>query len=129
MISSSCSFRRYRGRRGDCDGPRRRDAHLREMDLPPVDTLQLLGAMANEMITRTPKESNHVFRQHLLLSARRGHAEHEAELSRIAIAFVDLTDSTRWPNRFPAPATRPRSRGLKMRPGRQLRRGEPGWSN
>ena len=74
---------------------------LREMDLPPVDTLQLLGAMANEMITRTPKEWNHVFRQHLLLSARRGRDEHEAELSRIAIAFVDLTDSTRWAEQIP----------------------------
>ena len=74
---------------------------LREMELPPVDTLQLLDAMVNEMITRTPREWNHVFRQHLLLSARRGRAEHEAELSRVAIAFVDLTNSTRWAERIP----------------------------
>ena len=37
----------------------------------------------------------------MLLSARRGRAEHEAELSRIAIAFVDLTDSTRWAEQVP----------------------------
>ncbi len=42
---------------------------LREMELPPVDTLQLLDAMVKEMITRTPREWNHVFRQHLLLSS------------------------------------------------------------
>ena len=74
---------------------------LREMDLPPVDTLQLLDAMVIEMTTRTPRAWNHLFRQHLLLSARRGRSEHEAELSRIAIAFVDLTDSTRWAEQVP----------------------------
>ncbi len=74
---------------------------LREMDLPPLDTLQLLEAMTNEMITRTPKAWRHVFREHLLLSARRGRAEHEAEVSRVAIAFVDLTDSTRWTEQVP----------------------------
>jgi adenylate cyclase len=74
---------------------------LREMDLPPIDTLQLLEAMVNEMITRTPRAWHHLFRQHLLLSARRGRAEHEAELSRIAVAFVDLTDSTRWTEQVP----------------------------
>ena len=73
----------------------------REMDLPLVDTVQLLEAMVVEMITRTPKAWHHVFREHLLLSARRGRAEHEAELSRIAIAFVDLTDSTRWAEQVP----------------------------
>jgi adenylate cyclase len=74
---------------------------LREMALPPVDTLQLLETMVIEMITRTPNAWHHVFREHLLLSARRGRAEHEAELSRIAIAFVDLTDSTRWAEQAP----------------------------
>ena len=74
---------------------------LREIDLPLVDTVQLLEAMVVEMITRTPKVWHHVFREHLLLSARRGRAEHEAELSRVAIAFVDLTDSTRWAEQVP----------------------------
>lgn len=74
---------------------------LRELDLPPVDTLQILEAMVIEMITRTPREWNHLFRQHLLLSARRGRAEHEAELSRVAVAFVDLIDSTQWAERVP----------------------------
>ena len=74
---------------------------LRETDLPPVDTLQLLEAMVTEMTTRTPKAWHHLFRQHLLLSARRGRAEHEADLSRIAIAFVDLTESTRWTEEVP----------------------------
>jgi len=74
---------------------------LREMDIAPLDTLKLLDAMVEAMITRTPKEWDHVFRQHLLLSARRGRAEYEAELSRIAVAFVDLTDSTRWAEQVP----------------------------
>ena len=47
------------------------------------------------------KAWHHLFREHLLLSARRGRAEHEAELSRIAIAFVDLTDSTPWAEQVP----------------------------
>lgn len=69
---------------------------LRELDAPPLDTLQLLEPMVLELVTRTPKAWQQLFRQHILLSARRGRAEHEAELSRVAIAFVDLTDSTQW---------------------------------
>ncbi len=69
---------------------------LHEMDLPLVDVLELVDAMVTEMVTRTPKAWQGLFREHLLLSAARGRAEHEAELSRVAVAFVDLTDSTRW---------------------------------
>lgn len=69
---------------------------LHEMDLPSADVLELIDAMVTEMVVRTPKAWDHLFRQHLLLSAGRGRAVHEAELSRLAIAFVDLTDSTHW---------------------------------
>ncbi len=74
---------------------------LRKMDLPPLATLRLLDAMVNEMITRTPKAWHDIFREHLLLSARRGRAEHEAALSSIAVAFGDITDSTRWAEQVP----------------------------
>ncbi len=69
---------------------------LRELDAPPLDTLQVLEPMVVELVTRTPKAWQQLFRQHILLSACRGRAEHEADLSRVAIAFVDLTDSTQW---------------------------------
>jgi adenylate cyclase len=74
---------------------------LRELDLPPLETLQLLEPMVTELVTRTPKAWDQLFRQHILLSARRGRAEHEAELSRVAVAFVDLTDSTQWAEQVP----------------------------
>jgi adenylate cyclase len=72
---------------------------LHALGLPMVDTLELVDAMTAELVTRTPTAWQHVFRQHLLVSARRGRAEHEAELSRVAIAFVDLADSTSWAER------------------------------
>ena len=100
---------------------------LREMDLPLVESLELNEAMATEMITRTPKAWHHLFRQHLLLSALRGRAEHEEDLSRVAIAFVDLTDSTRWPSNYPTPANRPPCRDSKTQRGRRLRLEGHGW--
>ncbi|MGA8725079.1 MAG: adenylate/guanylate cyclase domain-containing protein [Acidimicrobiales bacterium] len=57
--------------------------------------------MVIELVTRTPKAWQQLFRQHILLSARRGRAEHEAELSRVAVAFVDLTESTQWAEQVP----------------------------
>ncbi len=42
---------------------------LRELDLPPLETLQLLEPMVIELVTRTPKAWHQLFRQHILLSA------------------------------------------------------------
>jgi len=72
---------------------------LQASEIPTADALDLVETMVTELIRRTPNGWEWLFRQHLLLSARRGRAEHEADLSRVAIAFVDLTDSTAWAER------------------------------
>jgi adenylate cyclase len=74
---------------------------LREIDVPLIDAVHLGESMVTEMITRTPQAWHHLFRQHIILSARTGRVEQEAELSRVAIAFVDITDSTRWAEQLP----------------------------
>ena len=72
---------------------------LHEMDLPLVDVLELVDAMVTEMITRTPKAWQGLFREHLLLSAAHEHAEHEAELlglrSRSSISLIRSVGRTR----------------------------------
>jgi class 3 adenylate cyclase len=77
-------------------GPR-----LRQSDLPTMEALDLIEAMTTEMIARTPIGFEILFREHLLIAARRGRAEHEANLSRVAVAFVDLAGSTSWAEQVP----------------------------
>ena len=69
---------------------------LEASDVAPSDAVQLIEAMTSELITRTPKVFELLFREHLLIAARRGRAEHEAELARVAVGFVDLVGSTDW---------------------------------
>lgn len=76
---------------------------LHASDSPLTDKVKFVEQMVTELVTRTPRAWEHIFRQHILLSARRGRAEYEAEPSRVAVAFVDLVDSTRWTSQTPHP--------------------------
>jgi len=69
---------------------------LRRLGLGPVGTLELVEAMTSELVRRTPKAFESAFQEQLLISARRGRLEHEAELARVAVGFIDLAGSTSW---------------------------------
>jgi class 3 adenylate cyclase len=69
---------------------------IRALQLGQVATLELVEAMTSELVTRTPRAFETAFQEHLLISARRGRLEHEAEFARVAVGFVDLAGSTTW---------------------------------
>jgi hypothetical protein len=100
---------------------------LREMDLPPVDTLQLLDAMVIEMTTRTPRHG--ITCSASICFCRRVVDVPSMKPSCLASQLPSSTSPTRrgGRSRSPSPGTRPRCRGSRTRPGRRLRPEGPGW--
>jgi class 3 adenylate cyclase len=74
---------------------------LHAAQMSTVEALELIEVMTTALITHTPQAFDFLFREHVLISGRRGRMEHEAELAHVAVGFVDLTGSTTWAEQVP----------------------------